>query len=288
MYKKRTPYIYLLPWFIGITVFKVYPMILTFYYSFTEKSLIGDATWIGFKNYITLFTHDDKFWLSLSSTFKYVFFTVPLALIFGLFIAYILNFKLKGVKLFRTIYYIPSLLGTSVAVAILWQTLFSFDGPINSLVMSFGFEAIPWFTDPNTSLFILSLLRFWQFGSMMLIFLAALQGVPQELYEAATLDGSSQINTFLKVTIPVISPVILFNGIMALIGAFQEFNSPFIITEGGPQYHTYFLNMFIYQEAFTYHNFGYACALSMILVVIILFFTTIVFKFSAKHVFYSD
>lgn len=288
MRRKYTPYIYLIPWFIGLMWLKVYPMILTVYYSFTDKSLVADANFIGLQNYIQLFTNDDKFWVSLEATFKYVFFTVPLALCFGLFIAFILNFKLKGVKVFRTIYYIPSLLGASVAVAILWQTLFSYEGPINAAIQAIGLDPVPWFTNANTALFTISLLRFWQFGSMMLIFLAALQSVPQELYEAAMLDGSKKITTFLKITIPIISPVILFNGILALIGAFQEFVSPFIITQGGPQYHTYFLNVYIYDEAFANYDFGYACAISIVLVAIIIVFTILVFKFSADRVFYSD
>lgn len=288
MNKKYTPYLYLIPWVIGLLWFKVYPMILTVYYSFTEKSLVGDATFIGLQNYIQLFTNDDKFWISLTSTLKYVFITVPLALAFGLFIAFILNFKLKGVRTFRTIYYLPSLLGASIAVAILWQTLFSYTGPINAGIEMLGFDPVPWFTNANTSLFTLSLLRFWQFGSMMLIFLAALQGVPKELYEAATLDGSGKVRTFLNITIPIISPVILFNGILALIGAFQEFVSPYVITQGGPQYHTYFLNVFIFDKAFVQYDFGYACAISMVLVTIIILFTVLIFKFSANRVFYSD
>lgn len=288
MTKKYTPYLYLLPWIIGLVWFKIYPMILTVYYSFTDKSLVADANFIGLQNYIELFTNDDKFIVSLVATLKYVFFTVPLALCFGLFIAYILNFKLKGVKIFRTIYYIPSLLGASVAVAILWQTMFSYEGPINAAIQAIGLTPVPWFTNANSALFTISLLRFWQFGSMMLIFLAALQSVPQELYEAAMLDGSKKVNTFLKITIPIISPVILFNGILALIGAFQEFVSPYVITKGGPQYHTYFLNVYIYDEAFANYDFGYASAISMVLVVIIIFFTILVFKFSSDRVFYSD
>lgn len=288
MTKKYTPYLYLAPWALGLIVFKIYPMILTIYYSFTQKSLVGDATFIGLDNYVNLFTNDDTFWISLEATFKYVFFTVPVALAFGLFIAFILNFKIKGVNFFRTIYYIPSLLGASVAVAILWQTLFSLNGPINAFIESLGMDPIAWFSNGGTALFTISLLKLWQFGSMMLIFLAALKGVPGELYEAATLDGSSKWNTFIRVTMPMISPVILFNGIMALIGAFQEFVAPYVITSGGPQYKTYFLNVYIYEEAFVNYDFGYACAISMVLVVIIVIFTALVFKFSANRVFYSD
>lgn len=287
MKNKKTPYIYLIPWIIGLVVFKVYPMILTIFYSFTDYSLMNEPKFVGLKNYIDLF-NNPKFIISLTATLKYVILTVPFAVMFGLFIAFILNFKIKGVGLFRTVYYIPSLLGGSVAVAVLWQTLFLYDGPINHFLSIFGIEAIGWFSDPNAAILSLSLLRLWQFGSMMLIFLAALQGVPGELYEAANMEGASKFYMFKKVTIPMISPVILFNGIMALIGAFQEFTAPYIITNGGPEYHTYFLNMYIYEEAFTYYNFGFACAISLILVGIIVIFTLIVFKFSAKRVFYSD
>lgn len=284
---KKTPYIYLTPWLIGLVVFKIYPMIETVVYSFTDYSLMNDPQFIGLENYTTLF-QNPKFMTSLTATLKYVILTVPFALMFGLFIAFILNFKIKGVGLFRTVYYIPSLLGGSVAVAVLWQTLFLYDGPINNFLQLFGVEPIGWFSDPNAAIISLSLLRLWQFGSMMLIFLAALQGVPEELYEAAQIEGASKLYIFKRVTIPIISPVILFNGVMALIGAFQEFTAPFIITNGGPEYHTYFLNMYIYEEAFTYYNFGYACALSLILVLIILAVTVVVFALSKNNVFYSD
>ncbi|MFV0393561.1 MAG: carbohydrate ABC transporter permease [Coprobacillaceae bacterium] len=284
---KKTPYIYLTPWLIGLVVFKIYPMIETIVYSFTDYSLMNNPQFVGLENYTTLF-QNPKFMISLTATLKYVILTVPFALMFGLFIAFILNFKIKGVGLFRTVYYIPSLLGGSVAVAVLWQTLFLYDGPINNFLQVFGVEPIGWFSDPNAAIISLSLLRLWQFGSMMLIFLAALQGVPEELYEAAQIEGASKLYIFKRVTIPIISPVILFNGVMALIGAFQEFTAPFIITNGGPEYHTYFLNMYIYEEAFTYYNFGYACALSLILVLIILAVTVVVFALSKNNVFYSD
>ncbi|MGL5041951.1 MAG: carbohydrate ABC transporter permease [Culicoidibacterales bacterium] len=287
--KKISPaYYFLIPWVIGFLVFKLYPAVMTVYYSLTNYNIAKSPKFIGFDNYKELFTTDPVFIQSLMATFKYVLITVPLALVFGLFIAYILNFKLKGVKLFRTAYYIPSILGANVAIAVLWKALFGNDGLVNSFLGLFNIAAIPWLTSPDTAIITLSILRLWQFGSMMVIFLAALQAVSPSLYEAARIDGASKWAQFTKITIPIISPVILFNGIMALIGAFQEFNAPYIITKGGPLNSTYFLNMYVFDTVFLKFRMGFGSAIAMVLVIIIAIFTAIVFKLSSKSVFYSD
>jgi len=208
--------------------------------------------------------------------------------IVAFFVAFILNFKLKGVNFFRTMYYIPSILGGNVAVSILWTMLFNVNGPVNLVLGAFGIEAINWIKDPTFAVFTLIILKAWQFGSTMLIFLSALQGVSQSLYEAASLDGASKVRQLFSITVPIITPVILFNAVNVLVKAFQEFNSAYLITKGGPNNATYFLNLYIYEEAFKNGNYGYASALTWILLLIIGVLTAIVFKTSNNWVYYND
>ena len=217
-----------------------------------------------------------------------MFLTVPIKLAFALFIAYILNFKLKGVNFFRTAYYIPSILGGNVAIAVLWRFLFADTGLINVLTTKAGLGTISWLGDPSTALFTLTLLRVWQFGSAMVIFLAALKNIPETLYEAAQIDGASKMKMFFSITIPLLTPVIFFNFIMQLVQAFQEFNGPYIITNGGPLNSTYLYSLLIYDNSFKYFSMGYGSALSWILFIIILIFTALTFKTSKHWVYYSD
>ena len=220
----------ILPWLIGFCVFKLYPFISSLVYSFTDYDLFkGVQNFVGLQNYIDAFTKSKNV-KALQVTFAYAFMTVPLKLIFALFIAYILNFKIKGVGLFRTAYYVPSILGGSVAIAVLWKALFKSDGVVNTILAMLGFESINFLADKNWALFIICLLRVWQFGSAMVLFLAALKGVPEDLYEAASIDGASKARQFVSITIPLISPVIFYNLVTQLVQAFQEFNGPYIIT----------------------------------------------------------
>ena len=286
--KKQMGMVYLTPWIIGILVFKLVPFVSTLVLSFADYDLITAPRFIGFQNYIKIFTQDKKFVTSLIVTFKYVFLTVPIKLAFALFIAYILNFKLKGVNFFRTAYYIPSILGGNVAIAVLWRFLFADTGLINVLTTKVGLGTVSWLGDPQTALFTLTLLRVWQFGSAMVIFLAALKNIPETLYEAAQIDGASKIKMFFSITIPLLTPVIFFNFIMQLVQAFQEFNGPYIITNGGPLNSTYLYSLLIYDNSFKYFSMGYGSALSWILFVIILIFTALTFKTSKHWVYYSD
>jgi oligogalacturonide transport system permease protein len=286
--KRQMGMIYLTPWIIGILVFKLVPFVSTLVLSFTDYDLITAPKFIGFQNYMKIFTQDKKFLTSLIVTFKYVFLTVPIKLAFALFIAYILNFKLKGVNFFRTAYYIPSILGGNVAIAVLWRFLFADTGLINVLTEKVGLGTVSWLGSPSTALFTLTLLRVWQFGSAMVIFLAALKNIPETLYEAAQIDGASKIKMFFNITIPLLTPVIFFNFIMQLVQAFQEFNGPYIITNGGPLNSTYLYSLLIYDNSFKYFSMGYGSALSWILFVIILIFTAFTFKTSKHWVYYSD
>ena len=214
--------------------------------------------------------------------------TVPLKLLFALFIAYLLNFKIKGINLFRTAYYIPSILGGSVAIAVLWQFLFQNEGLVNTIIGLFGVKPVNWLGSPDYALFVICLLRVWQFGSAMVIFLAALKGVPQDLYEAASIDGAGKWRQFFSVTIPLITPVIFYNFVTQLCNKFQEFNGPFIVTQGGPLRSTTLVSLLVYNNAFKSYEMGMASAIAWLLFLIIMTLTGVAF-FSQKYwVYYSD
>ncbi|MEB5952887.1 carbohydrate ABC transporter permease [Enterococcus innesii] len=284
-------YCMLMPWAIGFVVFKVYPIVVSFYYSLLEYPILGDPEFVGLQNYVEIFTNDDTFSASFFATIKYVLIGTPAVIIVSFTVAAILNFKLKGVNFFRTAYYIPSILGGNVAVSILWTMLFDVNGPVNTILSVFTLGndvAINWSKDPRFAIFTLIILKTWQFGSTMLIFLSALQGVSKTVYEAAEMDGASKIRQLFSITVPIITPVILFNAVNVLVKAFQEFNSAYLITKGGPNKTTYFLNLYIYDQAFQNGNYGYASALTWILLVIIGVFTIIIFKSSNRWVFYND
>lgn len=286
--KKNVPYLYILPWIFGILIFRLYPFANSLWLSFYKYKLVGTKKFIGFDNFVKMFTKDPIFWKAAAATAKYVILTVPLVLIFSLFIAFILNFKLKGVNFFRTAYYIPSILGGNVAIVTLWKFIWQTDGLINTILKTIGLQPVSWYTDPALAIIVISLLRAWQFGSTMVIFLAALQNVPRSLYEAGSIDGATKFTMFHKITIPIITPVILFNFVMRMINAFQEFNSPYLITKGDPLYSTYLFNVYIYETAFRKLKMGYASALSWVLFLVIMCLTMTVFRSSKYWVYYSD
>ncbi len=280
--------LYLLPWLIGFFVFKLFPFASSFYYSLTDYNLFKEqVNFIGLDNYKTIL-NTSKYMKSFFITFKYAFLTVPLKLGFALFIAYLLNFKLRGINVFRTIYYIPSILGGSVAIAVLWQFLFQTDGLVNMVLAIFGIDPINWLGNPDYSLFVICSLRVWQFGSAMVIFLAALKSVPADLYEAASIDGCTKRRQFVKITLPMITPVIFFNLVTQLCQAFQEFNAPYIITNGGPQGSTTLISMLIYQNAFKTYKMGLASAMAWLLFIIVATLTAVSFISQKYWVYYGD
>ena len=281
-------YAYIAIWIIGFLVFKFYPFMSSLFYSFTNYNLFKESVEnIGFANYEKI-VDTAKYLKSYIVTFKYAFMTVPLKLLFALFIAYLLNFKIKGINLFRTAYYIPSILGGSVAIAVLWQFLFQNEGLVNTIIGLFGVKPVNWLGSPDYALFVICLLRVWQFGSAMVIFLAALKGVPQDLYEAASIDGAGKFTQFLKITIPLITPVIFYNLVTQLCQAFQEFNGPFMITKGGPLGSTTLISILIYQNAFKTYDMGLASAMAWLLFLIVAVLTAVSF-ISQKHwVYYGD
>lgn len=280
---------YVTPYIVGLLIFTAIPFVASFYLSFTTYTLMAPPVWTGIQNYVDLFTKDRIFQRSLGVTLTYVFTTVPLKLVFALFIAVILNYRLRGINLFRTAFYVPSVLGGSVAIAVLWRYIFADTGIVNMVLVSVGSEPINWFGDPKYALFTITLLRVWQFGSAMVIFLAALQSIDQSLYEAAEIDGAKKWQVFTFITLPLITPVIFFNLIMQTVEAFQEFNGPFIITDGtgAPLRSTYLLPLYIYDSAFRRFNMGYASAISWVLFAIIMVLTVIAFWSSKRWVYYA-
>ena len=286
-WKENKGLLFILPWLIGFLIFKGYPFLSSLVYSFSDESLFEGISRWGVFNYVKIFT-DRKIKTGFMTTFKYSFMTVPLKLVFALFIAYILNFKIKGVKMFRTVYYIPSILGSSVAIAVLWKAIFKDDGIVNMILGFFGVAGPHWLSNKTASLFIICLLRVWQFGSTMVIFLAALKGVSPDLYEAASLDGAGKWRQFFTITVPLITPVIFYNLVTQLVQAFQEFNGPYIITQGGPRGATTLVSLLIYNNAFKKYDMGLASAQAWVLFIILMIFTAIL-QYSQKHwVYYSD
>jgi oligogalacturonide transport system permease protein len=286
--KKYVGLLYISPWLIGFIILTLYPFFASLYYSFTDYNMIRPPSFVGFTNYIDIFTNDRDFYKSLWVTLLYVLMAVPAKLAFALLVAIILNRSMKGIGIFRTVYYLPSILGGSIAVSVLWKFLFMREGLVNQLMSYLSIPPIDWLGDPKLALFTITLLPVWEFGSSMVLFLAGLKQVPKELYEAAKVDGASKARTFFSVTLPLLTPIILFNLIMQTIGAFQQFTAAFVITGGGPVKSTYLYGLMLYDNAFHYFKMGYASALSWILFIIIMTFTFILLKTSNRWTHYED
>ena len=279
--------VFVAPWVLGFIAFKAFPLVLSTILSFTEYRIISPPTFYGLENFRTAFT-SPEFWNSMRVSLVYVFFTVPAKLAFSLLIAYILSSKVRGIGIFRSIYYVPSLMGGSVAIAILWQYMFMENGMINKISALFFLPQPTWLAGRYTAMFVIILLRIWQFGSTMVVFLAALKNMPTTLVEAAQVDGASRKRSFWSITMPYITPVIFFNLLTNLVTSFQEFNSPFVITAGGPSQATNLMSLFIYNNAFRYLRMGYSSALSLILFTVITLVTIALFKSSRRWVTYQD
>ncbi|CAH0120197.1 MULTISPECIES: carbohydrate ABC transporter permease [unclassified Paenibacillus] len=282
-----TGYLFISPWLIGLIGLTMWPILQSFYYSFTNYSLLDAAKWIGTANYHKIFTDDAMFVKSLTVTLLFVAVSVPLKLITALLVAMLLNKKVRGMSIYRTLIYIPSLIGTSIAVAILWKNIFGVDGFINTFLAFFGFQGKSWISNPDTALGTLILLMIWQFGSSMVIFLAGLKQISPDLYEASSVDGAGKWRQFFKITFPMLSPVILFNLVLQTIGSFQMFTQAFVITQGGPVNSTFVFAMYLYERAFSRFQMGYASALAWIFLLIIGAATAIIFISSKYWVFYE-
>lgn len=284
---KRLGFLFVLPFVLGVLLFKLFPFVASFALSFSQYDLIDPPEYVGLANYEELATGDPLFRKSLGVTLLFAALAVPLRVGFALFIAHVLNFKMRGINFFRSAFYLPSILGGSIAVAVLWRFIFSKNGLVNLLLSQMGIEPIAWLADEHYSMWTIVLLFTWQFGSAMVIFLAALQNVSVSLYEAAECDGASKFQQFWRITVPLITPVIFFNLIMQMVHAFQEFNGPYLITEGGPLSSTYVLALYIYDQSFRFFNLGYGAALSWVLFALVGGLSAFSFWSSKYWVFYS-
>lgn len=266
------------PFIIGFLLFLVVPMMLSGYYSFCDYDILSAPKWVGLKNFVNIFTADAKFVKSIGVTFYFALVSVPLRLVFALIVAMILlkNTKLTG--LYRSAYYLPSIIGGSVAVAILWKRMFAIDGTINVLLQSIGIDSrIAWLGNTKTAIWTLILLAVWQFGSSMLIFLSSLKQIPETLYEAARVDGASAPRQFFSITLPLLTPTIFFNLVMQMINGFLAFTQCYIITQGKPMNSTLFYTVYMYQQAFEFKHTGYASALAWVMLLIVGAFTGVLF-----------
>ena len=288
MYENRKlGFLFVLPFVLGVLLFKLFPFVMSFALGFTQYDLIDPPEWVGLRNYQELLGDDPLFRKSLGVTLLFAALAVPLRVAFALLVAHVLNFKLRGIGFFRAAFYLPSILGGSIAVAVLWRFLFAKYGLVNGVLVKLGFEPIAWLADEHYSMWTIVILFAWQFGSSMVIFLAALQNVPRSLYEAAECDGASPWKQFTRITVPLITPVIFFNLIMQMVHAFQEFNAPYAITEGGPLSSTYVLALYIYEQSFRFFNLGYGAALSWVLFFLVAGLSAFSFWSSKYWVFYA-
>lgn len=281
--------VFLAPWFIGLFGITLIPLVASLVLSFTDYDLLTAPSFVGFQNFIDMF-QDPRLLQSLKVTMLYVVTGVPLQLAMALFLAVVLNQGMKGMTLYRSIFYLPSLLGGSVAIAILWRQVFGVEGIFNGFLRIFGIEGMGWVSNPDTALWTIVLLHVWTFGSPMIIFLAGLRQIPDMYYEAASLDGASKARQFRTVTLPLLSPIIFFNLVMQIITAFQAFTQAYVVSNGtgGPSDSTLFYTLYLYQQGFSNLHMGYASAMAWLLVVIILIVTALNFWVSKFWVFYEN
>jgi multiple sugar transport system permease protein len=278
------------PWLISFLAFTALPMLFSLYYSFTEYDILGSPVFNGLRNFRRMLG-DELFWKSLGVTFYYAFVSVPLRLAFAFFIALLFRRASRFARLYQAVYYLPSIVGGSIAVAVMWRRLFMADGALNAVLQAIGVNStVSWIGLPSTAIWTLIILAAWQFGSSMLIFLAGLRQIPAAYYEAAQIDGANAFRQFLYITLPQMTPIIFFNLIMQLINGFTVFTQAFVVSggNGDPQNSTLVYALYLYQRAFKYYNMGYSSAMAWVLVVIIAVFTGIIFRTSDRWVYYES
>jgi multiple sugar transport system permease protein len=281
-------YLCISPWLIGFVLFYLGPIIASFYFSLTEWDLLTSPQFVGMDNYVRLFTRDALALKSFKVTLVYTLVYVPLDMIFGLSLALLLNQKLRGIGVFRTVYYLPSVL-SGVAYVVMWMWMFNPQhGLINTLFSYAGIQGPRWLLDPKWALSALIIMSLWGVGRSMIIFLAGLQDIPAVLYEVAEIDGATRWNKFWKVTLPLLTPSLLFNLIFGIILTFQTFTNAFVATNGGPLDSTLFYVLYLYRKAFEHLQMGYASAMAWVLFLIVLACTLVIFLTSGKWVFYRS
>ena len=278
MNNARTPgIIFTMPFTIGFLLFMIVPMGISLYYSFCSYDILSPPVFTGLQNFKTMFA-DETFYKSIKVTFFFAFVSVPLRLLFALIVAMLLLKSTKMTGFYRAAYYLPSIIGGSVAVAILWKRMFATDGVINKLLQAVGINCtMSWLGNTNTAIWVLIILAVWQFGSSMLIFLSSLKQIPQSLYEAANVDGANGISKFFRITLPLLTPTIFFNLVMQMINGFLAFTQSYIITQGKPMNSTLFYTVYMYQQSFEFYNTGYGAALAWVMLAMIGMITLFLF-----------
>ena len=280
-------YLFLSPWIIGFVVFTAGAMIASLYLSFTDWDALTPARWVGLANYQKLFFHDPLIWQSLKVTAVYALISVPLNLAIGLLLAILLNQRVPGMRLLRTVYYLPAVIG-GVAIAVTWRWMFQGEfGVINLLLREIGIKGPDWLFSRQWVIPSFVIVSLWQVGASMVINLAALQGIPSELYEAAGIDGCSATGKFRYITLPGMSAVLFFNLVIGIISSFRIFTQAYVLTGGGPGNASLFYNLYLFKNAFRFFKMGYASAMAWVLLLIILILTAVVFKSSPYWVFYE-
>jgi multiple sugar transport system permease protein len=283
-------YLFISPWLIGFFAFSVIPILMSLYFSFTDYDILGSPVFSGLANFKRM-AADARFWKSLGVTFSYAFISVPSRLIFAFFVAALFKRSARMIRVYQAAFYLPSLVGGSIAVAVIWRRMFAADGVVNLFLQALGINSsMSWIGSAGTALWVIIILAVWQFGSSMLIFLAGLRQIPKTYYEAASIDGAGWISQFLHITLPQMTPIIFFNLIMQLINGFTVFSQAFIISggRGEPQDSTLVYALYLYLRAFAYNEMGYGSALAWVLVLIIAVFTGLIFKTSDRWVYYES
>jgi multiple sugar transport system permease protein len=281
-------YLFLSPWLIGFFVFTFLPILASFVLAFTDYDIFSAPQWVGLENFSRMFLQDRRYWRSVRATFYYVFTAIPLRLLAALAVAMLLTRGRRLLSVYRAAYYAPSIVGGSVAVAVMWRQVFGTDGLVNFLLATFGIPGVSWLGNPRTAIWTLITLAAWQFGSPMLIFLAGLKQIPAELYEAASIDGAGGWAKFTRITLPMLTPVIFFNLVMQLIAGFMVFTQAYLVTGGRPLDTTNFYALYLYLRAFEVHQMGYGSAMAWVLLLVIAFFTALIFRSSSYWVYYES
>jgi multiple sugar transport system permease protein len=282
-------YLFVGPWLFGFLALTILPLLASLYLSFTDYDMFSVPKWVGLANFKQMFAADDRYWRSVSVTLYYAVTAVPLRLVVALAVALLLNTDRRGVALYRALYYAPSVVGDSVAVAVMWRQIFGGEGLLNSLIRLIGLPGKRlWLADPHFAIWTLILLAAWQFGSAMLIFLAGLKQIPNELYESASIDGAGPIRKFFKITFPMLTPIIFFNLVMQTINGLIVFTPALVITNGQPLDRTNFYALYLYRRAFETFQMGYGSGMAWVLMVVVALLSALIFKTSSRWVFYES
>ncbi len=280
-------YVFVAPFIIGLFAFTIIPFFSSLYLAFTDYSVFQPAQWVGLDNFRRMFFEDEKFWPSFWITFRFAIIQVPIKLAVSLLVALVLARPTKLTGFYRAAFYIPSLMGGSVAVALLWKQLFAYKGTVNGILALVGLAPVKWLTSPQYALYTLIGLGVWQFGSSMLIFLAAIKNIPATYHEAAIMDGAGPVKRFFYITLPMLTPILFFNLVNQVIGAFQAFNSSYLITGGGPLDSTLYYGVHLYNRAFAYYEMGYGSAMAWFMLLVIGALTLLIFRSSSAWVYYE-